>query len=149
MERLTFTSLEGVTKWLVSTKTGQTALRDAVYSQNGGAILNELVDRAQPPTYVLVKAWGDGMVEVFAERHVRVQVVGMPATDDPQEEILAEQWLDVSLKPCFQSVNYPSWKRGGEYITPYLSFHDFVSSVWWRENGPKLIQEIEQCVKTP
>lgn len=143
MKRLTFTSLEGVTKWLVTTKTGRAALRDAVYSPQGRVLLGELIEREQP-TYVLVKAWGDGMVEVFAERHVRVHVVGMPATDDPNEEILAEGWLDVSLKPCFQSVNYPTAKRGGEYVTPYLSFRDFVESAWWRENGMKLLREIER-----
>ncbi len=83
---------------------------------------------------------------------VRVQIVGLPATDDQSEERLAEQWIDATLKPNFAAVNWPSWKRAAEYIPPYWSFRDFVESAWWKENGPLLIQDIErfaECVKTP
>lgn len=141
--RLRFSSFEGLVKWLTTTKFGQDAIREAIYSPAGQKLLAELLEREQT-THVLVKAWGDGMVEVFAERHVRVKVVGMPATDDPKEEVLAEEWLDVSLKPCFAGVNYPSWKRGGEYVPPYWSFREFVESAWWRENGPLLLDEIKR-----
>lgn len=145
MERVSFTSLEGVTKWLVSTKTGRAALRDAVYSS--AEIQNDLNDRQIQPAYVLVKAWGDGRIEVFAERHVRVQIVGLPATDDQETERLAEEWVDFNLKPNFAAVNWPSWKRATEYIPPYWSVREFIESTWWKEHGQKMLKEIDETCR--
>lgn len=143
MERLTFTSLEGVTKWLVSTKTGRAALRDAVYASP--EIQDDLNDRQTPPAYVLVKAWGDGWIEVFAEKHVRVQIIGLPATDDQEMERLADELASLSLKPPFVAVNWPSWKRATEYIAPYWSVREFIESNWWKENGKKLLDDIDKA----
>ena len=131
--------------WLQTTRKGRQILRE-VLPYFPDDLTAEVLERNRT-TYVLVKAWGDGWIEVFGERHVRAQVVGMPATDDLESERMAEEWVDLTLKPHYGAVNYPSWKRATEYIPPYWSFKEFVESAWWRENGPKMIRGIEDACK--
>lgn len=69
-----FSDLEHLTRWLVTTKWGQGVLRDAIQSKQCSELVREAVERelettdAKPvPTYVLVKAYGDGWIEVYGE----------------------------------------------------------------------------------
>lgn len=132
-----FSDLEHLTRWLVTTKWGQAVLRDALHSQQCAELVMEFAERdtdAKPvPTYVLVKAFGDGWIEVYGERHVRANVIELPATDDPEQEKLIDDWVGLNLKLPYQRIDYPSSRRAAGHVTPLFGFGEYVRGLERRD----------------
>lgn len=146
---LRFTSFEGLTKWLIQTRFGAEVMRDVLHTRGGERFYGEFIDRELScrPTYVLVKAFADGWVEVYGERHVRVNVLGLPCVETAGEEIELERWVDLSLKLPYQAVNYPSNKRASLQVTPYWSVSEFCQSESKRTLELSVIEGINACRK--
>ena len=81
--------------------------------------------------YVLVKLYSDCRVEVFGEGNVIVKVVELPGETTVEEELLLEEWLEVTLPEPFRKVNWPGYLRGSGRAKPFRSFWSFVKG-WWR-----------------
>lgn len=123
-----FTDLEHLTRWLVTTKWGAEVMRDALYSANGARFYEEFVERELSvmelparPTYVLVKAFSDGWIEVYGERHVRAKVIQLPYAESAEEEMKLEEYVELCLKLPFKEIHYPSSKRAQLQTIPYWS----------------------------
>ncbi|MCO6044143.1 hypothetical protein NG895_09505 [Aeoliella sp. ICT_H6.2] len=63
---------------------------------------------AQPERHsVLVLIHADGWIEVFAERHVDVRIEMVPYTGTVSGEVLAEEYLDLTLSPRYRELHLP------------------------------------------
>lgn len=63
---------------------------------------------AQPERHsVLVLFHADGWIEVFAERHVDVRIEMVPYTGTVSGEVLAEEYLDLTLSPRYRELHLP------------------------------------------
>ena len=109
---------EEVIDWLITTRTGHTALLDAVFSDQGQALLNEILDRQM--IHVLVKVFGDGVVEVMAsDRRVLAQIVSLPPFRQGQDEGLLDELCNLLVKGGFRQANYwPTNRRASDKIKP-------------------------------
>ena len=113
--------------WLRTTRPGAAMLRE-VLPYLPAELVAEVMERNRT-TYVLVKAYGDGWIEVYAERGVRAKVVELPAPETAEQERLLEDWSNVNLSLPFRAIDYPSNKRAGGYVPPFLGFSEFVDGI--------------------
>jgi len=59
------------------------------------------------PEHVLIVAHGDGFVEVFAEGHVAAKIVIAPFMASAEGEILAEEFVDLTLPKPYRDLHVP------------------------------------------
>lgn len=151
MRALKFDSFESLTRWLVTTKWGAEVMRDALYSRNGERFYAEFVERElclidlpARPTYVLVRAFGDGWIEVYGERHVRAKIIELPATEIADQEKALDDWVGVNVKLPYQAIDYPSCKRAAAFVPPFLGFGEFVMGLVDRDDAMLFL---EACKK--
>ena len=146
MKELRFSGTESLTRWLCTTKWGAEVIRDVLHSREGRLHYQEHVERelACRPTYVLVKAHADGLVEVFGERHVRVQIVALPASDNAVFERLYDEWVRLNLKPNYAAVDYANCKRATEYVTPYWSASEFLQGELNKQQDVAFLEELKE-----
>lgn len=146
-DKYRFKDLEHLTRWLVSTKWGQGVMRDAIQSQHCSELVREMVERelatseAKPvPAYVLVRAYGDGWIEVYGPKHVRARVVELPATESAEQEKLIDDWVSLNVRLPYQQIDHPSNRRATGYVPPYLGFGEFVNGLVDRDVATACIE---------
>lgn len=146
-----FTDLEHLTRWLVTTKWGAAVMREALYSQNGSRFYEEFVERElsvmelpAKPTYVLVKAFSDGWIEVYGEKHVRAKVIELPHAESAEAEIRLEEYVELCLKLPFKEIHFPSSKRAQVQITPYWSPSEYLETELRREFEQLVIKALSK-----
>lgn len=157
---LKFNTFEALVGWLTTTKWGANAIREALYSRNGERFYAEFVERElclmelpARPTYVLVRAFGDGWIEVYGERHVRAKIIELPATENAAQEKLLDDWVSVNIKLPYQEIDFPSCKRAAAFVPPFLGFGEFVTGLVDRDTalaflkGCSKIRESLPCAK--
>ena len=95
--------------YLTGTAPGKGLLREALVGSP--EIIQEVLEYNRT-TYVLVKVWRDGLVEVMAPRHARAKIVFLGrSVTAPEHELALERHLDSLLPHPYQEVHYPSNKR--------------------------------------
>jgi hypothetical protein len=124
---LEFRDDEHLAKWLLNAKAGLTVLRD-VLPDLPETLVREVLSRNRT-TYVLVRAYGDGWIEVYGEKHVRAKVIGLPATETADQERLLDEWVPLNLSLPYQQIDYPSNRRACAYVPPYLGFGEFTNGL--------------------
>jgi len=77
-----------------------------------------LLRRQRDP--VLVVAQGDGWLEVYAQKHIDVQVRIAPWCPGPQGELLAQEYVRLGLPYRFRDVYEPGNLRRTELIRQIL-----------------------------
>ena len=124
---LEFRDDEHLGQWLLNTRTGLTVLREALpyLPQN---LVDEVIQRNRT-TYVLVRAYGDGWIEVYGAKHVRAKVIGLPATECGEQERLIDEWVGLNVSLPYQQIDYPSNRRACAHVPPYLGFGEFVGGL--------------------
>jgi hypothetical protein len=124
---LEFRDDEHLEKWLLNAKAGLAVLRD-VLPDLPETLVREVLSRNRT-TYVLVRAYGDGWIEVYGEKHVRAKVIALPATETAEQERLLDDWVPLNVSLPYQQIDYPSNRRACEYVPPYLGFGEFVGGL--------------------
>lgn len=154
VEFLKFNTFEGLVGWLTTTKWGAEAIREALYSRNGERFYAEFVERElceielpPQPTYVLVKAFGDGWIEVYGERHVRAKVIELPARRSADADKLIEEWVGLNLKLPYQQIDYPSCKRASGYVPPLMELGEYLRAIRLREFELELVNSLTRAGK--
>lgn len=72
---------------------------------------------ARPPIEpVLLLAYADGWLELFAERHIQAKIVMVPSTGTIGGELLAEQYLDATLPHRYRDLHWPGKLRAADRI---------------------------------
>lgn len=106
---LNFRGEQDLLHYLTSTPRGRGVLREAVVGTP--EIIQEVLEYNKT-TYVLVKAYRDGLVEVYGPRHCRAKIafLGRSITF-PGHELAVERQLDGRLPAPYREVHYPSNKR--------------------------------------
>ena len=124
--------------WLRATKPGKAVLRE-VLPFLPRDLLAEVLEQNRT-TYVLVKAYGDGWIEVYGPRHVRVRIIELPATENAGQERLLEEWVSVNLNVPYAEIDYPSSRRAVGFVPPWLGFGEYVTKLVDAELGKLLIE---------
>lgn len=108
---LNFNRASDLLAFLTGHRYGRMILREAVFGGESEWLVNELLDQNRA-SYVLVKAYRDGLVEVYGERDVyaEIKLLGRSVTF-PEHEIAQEKSVDRTLSPGHKSVHFPGMKR--------------------------------------
>ena len=72
--------------------------------------------KTSPRETVLVLAYADGWIEVYAERHVSAKIVLVPSTGSVAGEVLAERYLDETLPYRYREVHWPGKLRAADKL---------------------------------
>ena len=112
---LNFHNAENLLSFLTTSRYGKMLLREAVFGGQAEWLVNELLDQNRA-SYVLVKAYHDGYVEVYGEKDVYAKIVllGRSVTF-PEHEVLLEKAVDGTLSPGHRSVHFPGMKRASAF----------------------------------
>lgn len=109
MEALTFNSEEALLAYLLTSSEGRGLLREAAYAQDW--LIKELLERHKA-TYVLVKVYRDGLVEVYGPNHIRAKIALLGRSETfPEYEIEREREMDDQLPERYQCYNFPKYRR--------------------------------------
>lgn len=65
---------------------------------------------------VLILAHGDGWSEAFAEKHVDVRIAMVPCMTTPADEILAEEYVELSLPKRYRDIYWPVNRRAADMM---------------------------------
>ena len=65
---------------------------------------------------VLILAHGDGWIEAFAEKHVDVRIEMVPWMTTPAGEILAEEYVELSVPKRYRDVYWPNLRRAADMV---------------------------------
>jgi len=65
---------------------------------------------------VLILAHGDGWIEAFAEKHVDVRIEMVPHMTTSAGEILAEEYVELSLPKRYQDIYWPGNRRAADMM---------------------------------
>lgn len=151
---LKFNTFEALVGWLTTTKWGADAMREAMYSRNGARFYDEFVQRElamgelpPQPTYVLVKAFGDGWIEVYGERHVRAKVIELPAMGTVGQDAMIEEWCALNLKLPYQQIDYPSSRRAIAKVKPLMGFGEYMRGIRQTEFELEFLNSIDRAGK--
>lgn len=106
---LHFNDEDALLAFLISSPEGHCLLREAAYAQPW--LVQEMLERHKV-SHVLVKAYRDGLVEVYGPRHVRAKIVllGRSVTF-PGHEMEREQEVDETVGENYRRYNWPKYKR--------------------------------------
>lgn len=106
---LTFRGDQDLLDYLVGNAHGRCVLREAVSCSR--QIIDEVLEYNRT-TYVLVKCYRDGLVEVYGPRSCRAKVVFLGrSVTFPDMEIAVEREVHESLAAPYKEIDYPSNKR--------------------------------------
>ncbi len=75
----------------------------------------------EPTIPVLVAIYCDGFVEVFGDKQVDAVVINVPSTGSTRGEILAEQFVELSIPARHRHIYVPGLVRAsklGRVVTP-------------------------------
>ena len=65
---------------------------------------------------VLVVVQSDGWIQVFAEKSVDVRIEMLPNSITPEAEVLAEEYVGLSLPKQYRDVYWPSMQRAADMM---------------------------------
>ena len=65
---------------------------------------------------VLVVGHSDGWIQVFAEKSVDVRIEMLPHSITPEAEVLAEEYVGLSLPKRYRDVYWPSMQRAADMM---------------------------------
>lgn len=104
-----FTTEEHLVQYLTKHPQGRSLVRETVLLEDWA--IQDVLD-SHKASYVLVKAFRDGLVEVYCKRHVRPRIafLGRSVTF-PEHELLAERELDRSLPEPYRLIHLPGYMR--------------------------------------
>lgn len=88
---------------------------------------------------VLVLAHGDGWLEAFAEKHVDVRIEMVPYMTTQAGEILAEEYVELSVPKRYRDVYWPNLRRAADMMRVVRP-----SDIAWREYDLELLRAIQQ-----
>ena len=88
---------------------------------------------------VLILAHGYGWLEAFAEKHVDVRIEMVPQVTTQAGEILAEEYVELSLPRRYRDVYWPGNRRAADMMRVVRP-----SDIAWREYHVELLRAIQQ-----
>ena len=65
---------------------------------------------------VLIVGHSDGWIQVFAEKSVDVRIEMLPHSTTPEAEVLAEEYVGLSLPKRYRDVYWPSMQRAADMM---------------------------------
>jgi hypothetical protein len=103
---LMFRGENDLLNYLVNTKHGKGVMREAIsISQE----ITEWTLAVNKTTYTLVKAYRDGLVEVYGPKHSRAKIAFLGRSSTfPEHEVQLEQHLDSILPQPYREIHYPN-----------------------------------------
>lgn len=106
---LTFRGDQDLLDYLVGNAQGRCILREAVSCSR--QIIDEVLEYNRT-TYVLVKCYRDGLVEVYGPKSCRARIVFLGrSVTFPEMEMAVEAEVSSKLASPYQEINYPGNKR--------------------------------------
>lgn len=95
----------------------------------------------RPPSEpVLVVSYSDGWLEAYADRHVDVTIVEMPAGMTVAAEIAVEEYIERLLPHRLRSLYYPTGRRAAAMLRPVTA-----SSILARDHDVAMLRAIERA----
>ena len=65
---------------------------------------------------VLVLLNSDGFVECFANKDVDIHILNKPHASTPAAEVLAEEYVELTIPRSYREVYWPSYRRAVEQV---------------------------------
>ena len=87
---------------------------------------------------ILVLLYHDGFVEVYGDKHIDCRIVNVPVTGLAAGEILAEQFVELTIPRCYRDIYFPTAKRATELLRPARS-----SDIAYRKWSVELVRQIQ------
>jgi hypothetical protein len=87
---------------------------------------------------ILVLLYSDGFVEVYGEKHIDARIVNVPVASTPAGEILAEEYVELTIPRCYRDIYFPTAKRATELLRPIKP-----SDIAFRKWSVELVRQIQ------
>lgn len=144
---LGFRNEDDLLHWLQTTNQGRGLLREALFSAQAGSdartVVSDIV-KSERSHRVLIKAFSDGWLEVYGERHTQVYIIELP--DSTQQLGKVEQYTESKLPWLYRELHAPGYLRETAKIKVGVGYHQFTRQ---RSETALDLALIEGCNRVP
>jgi hypothetical protein len=97
-----------------------------------------------PKAKILIKCYGDGLIEVFAEQKnsISLQIIDVPYVNPP-DHVLAQDYADLEVRHSHRALNWSNKKIASHWVRPIRP-----SEIYWRNVELAIVREARKLRTT-